>query len=225
MSCPRFNIDGASNITLSNIGGGAGVFAQRVGDDFQLNSLVAGPGIQITTPVGQIVIESTVGAAATLQSAYDNGQQIDVTGNGPVIISDAGGAQLLEGLTLLQQSNTGSRVLREVNSAPLTLPAGGNLVVALPPLPNGNFLATIRVLAQSASGPETFEIRVAGFVAAGVHTLSAPPQINSFNNLIGFPAGLNATVVGGASLQVTLTGGLGNPAAQVAWATDILYYE
>lgn len=51
---------GASSDTASNLGGGAGVFASKVGADFQFKSLVAGANTSIGTSGTEITITSGV---------------------------------------------------------------------------------------------------------------------------------------------------------------------
>lgn len=57
---------GASADTASNLGAGSGVFASKVGADFQFKSLVAGANITITPAATEITIAST--AVASLGS-------------------------------------------------------------------------------------------------------------------------------------------------------------
>lgn len=78
--------------TFSMNGIGAAVVGERIetplGFDFQFNPIIAGAGVNISQPVipGPITITAGAGATATLQSAYDNGQTINMT-SGPIQIS------------------------------------------------------------------------------------------------------------------------------------------
>lgn len=234
MSCPRFNISGADDQAI-NIGGGAGVFDSKVGNVFQFNSLVAGPGVVITGPTaGEITIAGTAGAAATLQTAYDNGNVINQNLLIPVQINSSGNnndALVVSGPgsenVLAADSQTFSAVgtkLTRINTTPLVIPASGSLAFALPPIPTGNFLASVRVIATSALGPETFIVNQSGRVAAGVHTLTSPAQVISSNNIVGFPGQLNIAITGGAAININLSPvGPGNPLSPVTWSLEVLY--
>jgi hypothetical protein len=232
MACPRFNIDGA-DVQAINIGAGTGVFDSKVVNTFQFNSLVAGPGITITGPAGgEITIAGTAGAAATLQTAYDNGNTIVQAGSLPIAFTAqtnttpglaVTGPGSNYSITPSTQTTTGQgSVTRAISITPLTIPAAGNLSFALPALANGNFLATVRIIATSALGPETFIINMSGRVTAGVHTLTSPPQVTSSNNLAAFPSGVNVVVSGGPALTFQLVGGAGNPASPVTWSSEVL---
>lgn len=232
MACPRFNISGADDQAV-NIGSGAGVFDSKVGNVFQFNSLVAGPGITIAGPTaGNITISGVGGAATDLQTAYNNGNTIVQAGGLPIAFTSQ--TNVLPGLTVAgptasyqtapsTQTAVGQgSVARMINTTPLTIPAAGNLSFSIPPFANGNFLATVRIIATSALGPETFIVNASGRVAAGVHTLTSPPQITSSNNLPAFPSGVNVVVSAGPALTFQLVGGAGNPASPVTWSSEVL---
>ena len=89
-NCEVYSDIGIGNeYTFSSIGPGASVVGQLVGNDFQFNSIFAGPGISVTQPGGSpgpIVISAGSFTNATLQSAYDNGQDINMT-SGPISIT------------------------------------------------------------------------------------------------------------------------------------------
>lgn len=56
---------GGSSDTASNLGGGDGVFASKVANDFQFKSLVEGSGITLTASSTEIEIASTAGPATS----------------------------------------------------------------------------------------------------------------------------------------------------------------
>jgi hypothetical protein len=234
MACPRFNISGVEDQAI-NIGGGAGVFDSKVANVFQFNSLVAGPGVSITGPTaGEITIAGTTGAAATLQTAYDNGNvinqnllipvQINSSGNDndAIVVSGPGSENTLTADSQVF-SSVGTRITR-INTSVLTIPANGSLAFVLPPIPTSNFLISLRVIATSPLGPETFIVNQSGRVSAGVYTLTSPAQIISSNNITAFPGQLNIAITGGASITATLSPiGPGNPLSPVTWSLEVLY--
>ncbi len=58
----NFDPAGEAN-TMSNLGGGEGVFAQKVGVDFQLKSIIAGSNITLSSTADQITINATGGGS------------------------------------------------------------------------------------------------------------------------------------------------------------------
>lgn len=92
---------GGSTDTASNLGAGAGLFAQKVAGDFEFKSLVAGPNITITPSADEVEIGFLqapfvyyVGAGlefSTIQAAIDQAQTDGVGPGQPGIINIAPG--------------------------------------------------------------------------------------------------------------------------------------
>lgn len=66
------------NNTASNVGGGAGVFKEKVGVDLRFKSLVAGTNVTLTPAADTIVIAATGGGGGAA-SRYDAGAGVLVT--------------------------------------------------------------------------------------------------------------------------------------------------
>ena len=67
---------GGETNTASNIGGGAGIFASKVGEDLQFKSLVAGTGVTITNDANTITINSSATGGASLTNPVTTGAEM-----------------------------------------------------------------------------------------------------------------------------------------------------
>lgn len=89
---------GGSDTTASNVGTGEGVFKQKVADNLEFKSLIAGPRITLTPGANDITIEavettaSSVGAGAPVykQKVFDNFEFKTITAAGNISITDTG---------------------------------------------------------------------------------------------------------------------------------------
>lgn len=132
--------------TASNLGGGSGIFASKVGVDLQLKSLVAGAGISLTPTGTEITIANTLSGANTtlsnLSSPTAINQDLNLNAGKNILLSNNTflNAYKADGITvapLLRLDATDVCVLGTGSGQTVRINAG-----ILAPTSNGNDLGT-----------------------------------------------------------------------------------
>ncbi len=115
------------NNTASNVGGGAGVFKEKVGVDLRFKSLVAGANVTLTAAADTIVIAAAGGGGGGSASRYDAGAGVLVTASATGVTATKSAGQVTitvpNGVLLHSFRFTGAS--GDLNSGELTVTING----------------------------------------------------------------------------------------------------
>lgn len=210
---------GGENNTASNVGAGAQVFKQKVLQNLEFRSIVAGSGISVTQNANDITIDAVGGGldnivedlTPQLGGNLDN-NSFAITSGGEVVLAFASGGETgVNNIEVVNGIASFGPIIRSVGAdtnvdLSITPKGTGNIVLDGLNWPISDGTAN-QVLKTDGSGNLSFTT-VAGAGAVVAERLrvvyNSFGQITSVDNIT---SGINSTnIVSGSSLEITFTG-------------------